>query len=108
MINVVISQIIDCLIAAMADDLRRAVDVVLVKFFRKIESLTPQQFEILKSIFLHGKDTLAMLPSGHGKSLPFQVAPFVASELSGPTYKIAVDRRSSLTINLEYWLDSRR
>ena len=59
-------------------------DAVLVKFLSKIESLTPQQFEILKSLFFHRKDTLAILPTGHGKSLPFQVAPFVAIEVSGP------------------------
>ena len=68
----------------MEEALRRAVDGALLKFFSNIESLTPQQFEILKSLFLHRKDTLAILPTGHGKSLPFQVAPFVAIEVSGP------------------------
>eukprot|EP00794_Sanderia_malayensis_P008579 gene8579-9496_t len=66
------------------ESLKRAVDTILSRFFSKIESLTAQQFEILKSLFVHCKDTLAILPTGHGKSLPFQVAPFIAHGIGRP------------------------
>ena len=54
---------------------------VMKTFFPKIMDITPQQLEILKSIFICKKDTFAILPTGHGKSLPYQIAPAVALEL---------------------------
>lgn len=71
--------------ADMEGALAVAVDKAVRKFFPKIEELSCQQFEVMKSIFIQQKDTFAVLPTGHGKSLPFQIAPFVATELGlGP------------------------
>ncbi len=67
--------------ADMEYELKVAVDKAVRVFFPKVKKLSDQQFEILKSIFVLNKDTLAVLPTGHGKSLPFQIAPFVAKEL---------------------------
>ena len=69
--------------ADMEDALAVAVDKAVRNFFPKVKELSCQQFEIMKSIFILQKDTFAVLPTGHGKSLPFQIAPFVAKEL-GP------------------------
>ena len=66
----------------MADVLQQAVDAVLPRFFSKIETLRKQQLEILNSLFLKSKDTLAILSTGHGKSLPFQISPFIVQEIS--------------------------
>eukprot|EP00794_Sanderia_malayensis_P016462 gene16462-18093_t len=56
---------------------------VINEYFPQIKTFSPQQMEILKSIFIENKDTFAILPTGHGKSLPYQIAPLVAQKLSG-------------------------
>eukprot|EP00794_Sanderia_malayensis_P013099 gene13099-14440_t len=42
---------------------------------------------MMKSMFIDNKDTFAILPTGHWKSLPYQIAPLVARKLyaSGPS-----------------------
>ena len=65
----------------MADLLQQAVENALKSHFPKIKELTSQQLEISKAIFLRKQDVFAILPTGHGKSLPFQIAPFIAREL---------------------------
>ena len=65
----------------MDDALKEVVSEVLKEHFVRIKELTQQQFEILKSIFIEAKDTFAILPTGHGKSLPFYMAPVVAQHL---------------------------
>ena len=67
----------------MAEALRVAAHEVIEAYFPRIKSLSIQQMEILKSIFIENKDTFAILPTGHGKSLPYQIAPVVAQKLSG-------------------------
>lgn len=41
--------------------------------------LKPQQLEILQSL-LDGKDCMTVLPTGFGKSLPYQVFPLIQRE----------------------------
>ena len=64
--------------------LTAAMEEAVQMFFPKIKKVSCQQFEIMKSIFILNKDTFAVLPTGHGKSLPFQIAPLVAKKL-GPS-----------------------
>ena len=64
--------------------LTAAVEEAVQMFFPKIKKVSCQQFEIMKLIFILYKDTFAVLPTGHGKSLPFQIAPLVAKKL-GPS-----------------------
>ena len=66
----------------MAEALSVAAKEVIEEHFPRIKSLSVQQLEILKSIFIENKDTFAILPTGHGKSLPYQIAPLVAQKLS--------------------------
>ena len=58
-----------------------------VRCYRRALSLNKIIFnsinEILKSIFIENKDTFAILQTGHGKSLPYQIAPLIAQKLSG-------------------------
>ncbi len=72
----------DGLEKAVKDAAKKAIQT----FFPHIEDLTSQQFEILKSIFILRKDTFAILPTGHGKSLPYQIASFVGRELGLSLY----------------------
>ena len=51
------------------------VKVLLTKFKAKIE-LKQQQLDVLRAVF-DGKDTIAVLPTGFGKSLRFQMLPFL-------------------------------
>ncbi len=76
----------------MDDLLKIAVDEALKEHFPHITSLTPQQFQIMKSLFIDQKDTFAILPTGHGKSLPYQIAPSVAKKLValGPSDDFAI------------------
>ena len=67
----------------MAEPLSVAANEVIEEYFPRIKSLSVQQQEILRSIFIENKDTFAILPTGHGKSLPYQIAPLVAQKLSG-------------------------
>ena len=46
-----------------------------------MEKLFSQQFEALKT-FVSGTDVFLNLPTGFGKSLVFQMGPFVQAELS--------------------------
>ena len=61
--------------------LQRAVENALTSHFPTIKELTSQQQEIIKAIFLRRQDVFAVLPTGHGKSLPFFIAPVIAKEL---------------------------
>ena len=45
------------------------IKAALRKNFSHVESATEQQVESWKSLFLRSKDTFAVLPTGHGKSL---------------------------------------
>ena len=48
-----------------------------------IQKLKPEQEQSLRS-FIGGQDVVALLPTGFGKSLIFQLAPLVAKELAKP------------------------
>ena len=63
------------------------VNAALEKNFLEITSFTPQQFEAWKSLFLRSKDALVILPTGHGKSLIYQAAPDIASELAARGFR---------------------
>ena len=58
------------------------VNAALKKNFAGISSFTPQQFKARKSLFLRSKDTLVIFPTRHGKSLVYQAAPDIVSELA--------------------------
>ncbi len=62
-------------------DFDKIVKKVLDEHFPRIEQLTSQQKEALEAIFLRKQDTFAILPTGHGKSLIFEMAPFVSREI---------------------------
>eukprot|EP00794_Sanderia_malayensis_P017127 gene17127-18848_t len=65
----------------MEDAIKLAAVKVARKYFPSITELSPQQFRILTSVIAESKDTLAILPTGHGKSLPYQLAPYISKEL---------------------------
>jgi ATP-dependent DNA helicase RecQ len=50
-----------------------------------IESFRPTQEEAIRAV-LNGRDTLAVLPTGHGKSLIYEIA---GVALAGPTVVIS-------------------
>ncbi len=66
----------------MEDALKVAVEKTLSEYFPNIQELSPQHIQILKSVLVSSKDTFAVLPTGHGMSLPFQIAPKIAKEIS--------------------------
>ena len=47
--------------------------------------------ENVSSFVSTGRDTLAVLPTGHGKTLNFQLAPLVIKELRMKSYLFPVD-----------------
>lgn len=61
---------------------KEAVRAVLKDNFPHIESLSEQQHQALFN-FVLGKDVFAILPTGSGKSLIFQMAPAVILSLRG-------------------------
>lgn len=61
-------------------DARGAIQAVLSRF-PHISVLKPEQEDALIN-FIQGKDVVALLPTGFGKSLIFQLAPLVAKELA--------------------------
>ena len=54
----------------------------LSKHFAGIKNPTEQQTIAWKSLLLEGRDTFAIVPTGHGKSLIHQAATDIAQELS--------------------------
>lgn len=65
---------------AFETKLDAAVDQALKNYFPEIDKPTAQQKEAWQGIF-QDKDVLAILPTGSGKSLIYQAAPAIASEL---------------------------
>ena len=62
----------------MEKDTREAIRSV-VGSLPKINQLNPEQEQALQS-FVGGRDVVALLPTGFGKSLIFQLAPLVVKE----------------------------
>ena len=62
----------------MEKDTREAIRSV-VGSLPKIDQLKPEQEQALQS-FVGGHDVVALLPTGFGKSLIFQLAPLVVKE----------------------------
>ena len=60
-----------------------AANKVIKEHSPQIKSLSVQQREIIRSIFMENKDTFAILPTGHRKSLPCKIDQFVGRKLSG-------------------------
>ena len=50
-------------------------DILRKRFSLKGLVLRNEQLECIKSIIINGKDVLAVLPTGYGKSLNFQLLP---------------------------------
>lgn len=65
--------------AAAHGNLGQAIKTVLVEL-PGINSLKKEQAEALET-FLDGKDVIALLPTGFGKSLIYQLAPLVSKKL---------------------------
>ncbi|MBA42621.1 MAG: hypothetical protein CMF62_01255 [Magnetococcales bacterium] len=62
------------------------------------ESFRPNQYEIIKNI-LDKKDTIAVLPTGYGKSLCFQLPPLLSKQLAiviSPLIALMSDQQSIL------------
>eukprot|EP00794_Sanderia_malayensis_P001278 gene1281-1410_t len=57
------------------------VNEVLCKHFESIKQITEQQRIALRAIFCEKRDVFAILPTGHGNSLIYQVAPLVADRM---------------------------
>ena len=57
-------------------DLESCVNISLAKFFPEIENTTEQQMEAWIGLF-RGKDVFAILPTGAGKSLIYQLIPSI-------------------------------
>ena len=66
-------------------DLESCVNISLAKFFPEIENTTEQQMEAWKGLF-RGKDVFAILPTGAGKSLIYQLIPSITKELEKKGY----------------------
>eukprot|EP00794_Sanderia_malayensis_P001512 gene1512-1667_t len=62
------------------DDLENCVNVSLAKFFLEIKTTTKQQMEARRGLF-RGNDVFAILPTGLGKSLIYQLIPSIRQEL---------------------------
>ena len=67
------------------DDLEDCVNVSLAKFFPEIKTTTKQQMEAWRGLF-RGNDVFAILPTGAGKSLMYQLIPSITQELGKMGY----------------------
>ncbi|XP_063052381.1 probable ATP-dependent DNA helicase RecS [Engraulis encrasicolus] len=74
--------------AACIDYFDRGVDSVISKM-KNIPVLKDEQRAALKE-FVGGKDVIALLPTGFGKSLIYQIAPLVVKEMGGHPEPIVI------------------
>ena len=63
--------------AAAIDHFHCALEYALDKLGKAELSLKEAQYEALKSVVFQGKDTICILPTGYGKSLIYQLLPYV-------------------------------
>ena len=54
-----------------------ALENSLKKLNKSDLEIKEHQYEAIKSVVVQGKDTVCVLPTGYGKSLIFQILPFV-------------------------------
>ena len=54
-----------------------ALENSLKKLNKSDLEIKEHQYEAIKSVVVQGKDTVCVLPTGYGKSLIFQILPFI-------------------------------
>ena len=64
----------------------RVLDEVLERLGKKNLKLKECQYEAVKAVVVDRKDTICILPSGYGKSLIYQLLPFVLLNYLFPTH----------------------
>ena len=74
---------LDEMAASCIDLFHHALEQSLNQLGKTGLKLKEGQYEALKSVVVEGKDTICVLPTGYGKSLIYQILPYVFDFFSG-------------------------